>query len=193
MAKREAVQAHSADYAVKFYDSKNPHVDYNDMSNIELDAEGNPVYKYYGKETGRKVDIPQSYRMYQDSMDLMHGGNMHSETEAILKPKNLLETLKEYRKNVVEILGGEYYFIKPEHIATVQTKSTSEQRFLLSGIALDEWLTKIAKQTHNTNKWLKMFGGFGAGLLAVTVLAQFFFGRVKLPEYNDNNKVDKNA
>ena len=193
MAKREAVQAHSADYAVKFYDPKNPHVDYNDMSNIELDAEGNPVYKYYGKETGRKVDIPQSYRMYQDSMDLMHGGNMHSETEAILKPKNLLETLKEYRKNVVEILGGEYYFIKPEHIATVQTKSTSEQRFLLSGIALDEWLTKIAKQTHNTNKWLKMFGGFGAGLLAVTVLAQFFFGRVKLPEYNDNNKVDKNA
>ncbi len=196
MVKRESVQAHSADYAVKFYDPKNPHPDYNDLSNIELDKDGNPVYKYYDKAKGRKVDIPQSYRIFQDEMSLMHGDKMHKETEAILNPKNLLETLKEYRKNAIEILGGEFYFIKPEHIATIGTDSTSEQRFLLSGIALDEWFTKISKQTHNTNKWLKMFGGFGAGLLGVTVLAQFFFGRVKLPEYNsnyNNNKGQKNA
>ena len=194
MAKRTSVQAHSADYAVKFYDPKNPHPDFKDLSNIELDADGKPIYNYFGKEAGNKVDIPQSYRIFQDEMSLMHGDRMHQETEAILKPKNLLETLREYRKNVVEILGGEFYFIKPEHIATVQTQSTSEQRFLLSGIALDEWLTKIAKQTHNTNKWLKMFGGFGAGLLGVTVLAQFFFGRAKLQDDTaiKNNKLSNN-
>ncbi len=193
MAMREAIQAHSSDYAVKFYDPRDPHPNLDDLSNIELDQEGNPVFKYVGKEQLKKVDVPQDYKYFQNSMQLMHGDNMHSETAEILKSKNLLDKLNEYRRNLVEILGGEFYFIKPEHIATIQKDSTSEQRFLLSGIALDELFTKLSKSTHNTKKWLKMFGGFGAGLLAVTVGAQFFFGRVKIPEYKNNNKVQKNA
>ena len=192
MSMREALQAHSSDYAIKFYDPRNPHFDTKDRSSIELNADGTPKYKYLGKEKLKKVDVPQDYKYFQNTMDLMHGGSMHSETEAILKPKNLLEKLNEYRKNIVEIIGGEKYFIKPEHIATVEKESTSEQRFLLSGISLDELFTKLSNQKFNTKSWLKTFGGFGAGLLAVTVLAQFFFGRTKIPEYKDN-KVQKNA
>ena len=39
-----------------------------------------------------------------------------------------------------------------------------------------------------------MFGGFGAGLLGVTVLAQFFFGRAKLQDDTaiKNNKLSNN-
>ncbi len=192
MAMREAIQAHSSDYAVKFYDPRDPHPNLDDFSNIEISADGTPKYEYLGKEKLKKVDIPQDYKYFQKSMQLMHGDAMHSESVTILKSKNLLDKLNEYRKNIVEILGGEFYFIKPEHIATIQKESTSEQRFLLSGIALDELFTKLSKATHNTNKWLKMFGGFAAGLFAITVGSQFFFGRVKVPEYT-NNKGQKNA
>jgi len=195
MAKRESLQAHSSDYAIKFYDPRNPHP-YNknlgpDTSNIEIDKTGNPIFKYFGKQKGKKVDIPQDYKYYQGTMDLMNGAPMHSETQAILSPKNLLDKLNDYRKDIIEILGGEKYFIKPRHIAKVETDSTSNLRFLLTGISLDELFSKIGKQKYNTKKWLKMFGGFGAGLLAVTVGAQFLFGRVKLPE--NNNKVQTNA
>ena len=192
MSMREALQAHSSDYAIKFYDPRNPHFNTQDKSPIEFNADGTPNYKYLGKEKLKKVDVPQDYKYFQNTMDLMHGGSMHSETEAILKPKNLLEKLNDYRKNIVEIIGGEKYFIKPEHIATIEKESTSEQRFLLSGISLDELFTKLSNQKYNTKSWLKTFGGFGAGLLAVTVLAQFFFGKTKIPEYKDN-KVQKNA
>ena len=46
----------------------------------------------------------------------------------------------------------------------------------------DQMLSSAVKETYNTRKWLKIFGGFGAGLLAVTVLAQFFFGRMTPPK-----------
>lgn len=192
MVMRESIQAHSSDYAIKFYDPRNPHPDLTDFSNIELEKDGTPKFKYLGKEKLKKVDIPQDYKYYQNSMDLMHGGSMHSESVEILKAKNLLDTLNDYRKNIIEILGGEEYFIKPEHIAKITKTSTSEQRFLLTGISLDELFTKMSKQKFNTKTWLKTFGGFGAGLLALTVGAQLFFGRVKVPEYN-NNKGQKNA
>ena len=58
-------------------------------------------------------------------------------------------------------------------------------KFLLTGIAPDELFFKAGQQAFNTKKWLKIFGTFGGALLGVTVLAQFFFG--KMP----NKKVDK--
>ena len=50
------------------------------------------------------------------------------------------------------------------------------------GMAPDQMFSTTMKEMFNTRKWLKMFGGFGAGLLAVTVLSQFFFGKMKTPE-----------
>ena len=193
MAKRESIQAHASDFAVKFYDLRNPHPDHNDFSNIEIDKDGNPIFKYLGKETGKKVDIPQDYKYFQRFMHLMFGDTMHNDTQSALKSKNLLDRLNQYRKDVTEILGGEKYFIKPEHIATVERESTSDQRFLLSGIS-EEMFTKKAQQMFNSKTWLKMFGRFFAGLLTVTVLAQFFFGRVKLPPKNmTDNKAGRYA
>ena len=183
MAKRESIQAHASDYAVKFWDQRNPHPNFNDFSSIEMDKDGKPIFKYFGKENCKKVDIPQDYKYFQRFMHLLVGDTMHNDTQSALKSKNLLEKLNQYRKDVMEILGGEKYFIKPEHIATVERESTSDQRFLLAGIS-EEMFTKKAQQMFNSKTWLKMFGRFFAGLLTVTVLAQFFFGRVKLPQKN---------
>ena len=56
------------------------------------------------------------------------------------------------------------------------------------GCALDEMFNKLCKQKFNNRVWLKMFGGFGAGLLGVTVLSQFFMGKMKVPESVKENK-----
>ena len=37
-------------------------------------------------------------------------------------------------------------------------------------------------------KWIKIFGGFGAALLGVTILAQFLFGKMKTPETTGKKK-----
>ena len=64
----------------------------------------------------------------------------------------------------------------------------SELKFLLTGIATDELFFKAGQQAYNTNKWLKLFGTIGAATLGVTVLAQFFFGKMKSNEQKGSQK-----
>ena len=79
-------------------------------------------------------------------------------------------------------MGGERYFAKPRHLIREANTTGSDIKFLLTGIAPDELIFKTGQQLYNSKKWLKIFGGFGAALLGVTVLAQFFFGKMKAPE-----------
>jgi hypothetical protein len=111
--------------------------------------------------------------------------DIHPDTKAILeKNRDIRDEFTRYRQLVVDTLGGDVYFAKPRHLVSgnLSKNKHSDLKFLLTGIAPDELFFKAGQQAYNTRKWLKMFGGFGAGLLGVTVLAQFFFGKMKNPQ-----------
>ncbi len=184
MCKIITLQGHSSDNATKFYMQRNPHPS-DDMSDIVI-KNGKVDNKYLGKRAlNTTTDIPNDKFFYQRAMQLMFEDKMDKETREILDGSIIKNSVLDYRDKVLNIIGGEHYFAKPRHKIRPDSNAGSELKFLLTGIAPDELFFKAGQQAFNTKKWLKIFGTFGAGLLGVTVLAQFFFG--KMP----NKKVDK--
>ena len=179
------LQGHSSDNATKFYMLRNPHPS-NDMSDIVV-KNGKIENKYFGKgAVNTTTDIPNDKFFYQRAMQLMFGDKMDKETTEILEGSIIKPNVTEYRENVVKIIGGENYFAKPRHRISPVNDAGSEFKFLLTGIAPDELFFKAGQQAFNTRKWLKIFGAFGGVLLGVTVLAQFFFG--KMPDKKAGKK-----
>lgn len=176
------LQGHSSDYATKFYMHRNPYPDLSDFGKLEING-GKVVNKYFGKAGGMS-DIPNDKYFYQNAMKLMFDGEMHPDTLRVLEKSILGDEIKAFRNLSIDKLGGEYYFVKPRHLIRAQNTTSSDFKFLLTGIAPDELFYKAGQQAFNTNKWLKIFGGIGAGLLGITVLSQFFFGRTKTPQGN---------
>lgn len=121
-------------------------------------------------------------------MKLMYDGDLHLDTLNKIKDSVFFEDFLNYRKAVLKFLGGDKYFAKPNHLVNGAVDSTSELKFLLMGSAPDEMFTKLCKQSYNSKVWFKMFGALGAGLLGVTVLSQFFIGRMKVPKVQKENK-----
>lgn len=178
------LQGHSSDNATKFYMLRNPHPS-DDMSDIVI-KNGKVDNKYLGKQAlNTTTDIPNDKFFYQRAMQLMFEDKLDKETNEILDGSIIKNSVLDYRDKVLNIIGGEHYFAKPRHKIRPDSNAGSELKFLLTGIAPDELFFKAGQQAFNTKKWLKIFGTFGAGLLGVTVLAQFFFG--KMPK----KKVDK--
>ena len=173
------LEGHSSDHATKFFMMRNPEPDRTHGSVAVKN--GKVVNKYFGKTT-ELTDIPGDKYFYQDAMRLMYEGDMHPDTMAVLKESSIKEEVLKYRDVVLEKLGGERYFAKPRHLIREANTTGSDIKFLLTGIAPDELIFKTGQQLYNSKKWLKIFGGFGAALLGVTVLAQFFFGKMKAPE-----------
>lgn len=179
------LQGHSSDNATKFYMLRNPHPS-DDMSDIVV-KNGKIENKYFGKgAVNTTTDIPNDKFFYQRAMQLMFGDKMDKETTEILEGSIIKPNVTEYRENVVKIIGGENYFAKPRHRISHVNDAGSEFKFLLTGIAPDELFFKAGQQAFNTRKWLKIFGAFGGVLLGVTVLAQFFFG--KMPDKKAGKK-----
>lgn len=179
------LQGHSSDNATKFYMLRNPHPS-DDMSDIVV-KNGKIENKYFGKgAVNTTTDIPNDKFFYQRAMQLMFGDKMDKETTEILEGSIIKPNVTEYRENVVKIIGGENYFAKPRHRISPVNDAGSEFKFLLTGIAPDELFFKAGQQAFNTRKWLKIFGAFGGILLGVTVLAQFFFG--KMPDKKAGKK-----
>lgn len=179
------IGGHSSDFANKFYMHRNPHPS-SDNSPLEI-QDGKVINKYYGKAEGM-VDIPGDKYFYQDVMRMLYETNLDKETEAISDKHLIKDELMNYRKLILEKIGGERNFAKPRHRIRPQSDAGSELKFLLTGIATDELFFKAGQQAYNTNKWLKMFGTIGAATLGVTVLAQFFFGKIKAPATKGNQQ-----
>lgn len=185
LCKIMTLQGHSSDNATKFYMLRNPHPS-DDMSDIVV-KNGKVENKYFGKgAVNTTTDIPNDKFFYQRAMQLMFGDKMDKETTEILEGSIIKPNVTEYRENVVKIIGGENYFAKPRHRISPVNDAGSEFKFLLTGIAPDELFFKAGQQAFNTRKWLKIFGTFGGALLGVTVLAQFFFG--KMPDKKAGKK-----
>ena len=164
---------------------RNPEPD-RTMGPVEV-KNGKVVNKFFGK-TAELTDIPGDKFFYQDAMRLMYEGNMHPDTMQVLKESSIKNEILKYRDMVLEKLGGEEYFVKPRHLIRKANTTGSDTKFLLTGIAPDELIFKTGQQLYNNKKWLKIFGGFGAALLGVTVAAQFFFGKMKTPARTGEKK-----
>ena len=174
------LEGHSSDNATKFYMLRNPNPAA-DFSPLEVEN-GKIKNAHFGKTPNGTTDIPNDKYFYQNAMKFMFGDEMSSETKSILEKNNLTGEVTNYRRLVMEKIGGERYFWKPRHIVSNTGDTGSDIKFLLTGIAPNELIYKTGQQVFNTRKWLKIFGGIGAGLLGVTVLAQFFLGRLKAPQ-----------
>jgi len=174
------LEGHSSDNATKFYMLRNPNPAA-DFSPLEVEN-GKIKNAHFGKTPNGTTDIPNDKYFYQNAMKFMFGDEMSSETKSILEKNNLTGEVTNYRRLVMEKIGGERYFWKPRHIVSNTGDTGSDIKFLLTGIAPNELIYKTGQQVFNTKKWLKIFGGIGAGLLGVTVLAQFFLGRLKAPQ-----------
>lgn len=180
------LEGHSSDHATKFYMQRNPNPS-SDTSPLEV-VKGKIKNKFLGHAAEGTADISTDKYFYQNAMKFMFGDEVHPDTKAILERNaSIRDEFNRYRQLIMEKLGGEKYFAKPRHLVSGKNHTGSDVKFLLTGIAPDEFFFKAGQQAFNTKKWLKMFGGFGAGLLGVTVLTQFFLGKMKNPRQVKND------
>ena len=183
MAKRMSIEGTTSDFITKFYKTRNPKPNLTDFDNIEVEA-GKVKNKYLGKIVdGGKVDMPQDKNFFKEVVKLLYENQLHPKTSELISSGSIANELSDYRRDFIKEIGNADYFFKPFHIVNSQNKNAkSYKQFLLMGMAPDQMFSTTMKEMFNTRKWLKMFGGFGAGLLGVTVLSQFFFGKMKAPE-----------
>ncbi len=181
LCKITLLEGHASDHMTKFYQHRNIAPDLTDMSDVVV-VKGKVKNAEYGTVIG-KADIPNDYKYYKSAMEAMFGGEMHSDTYEILNRSPLKHEMKNYRELVYKKIGGWQYFVKYRSITGNEAVSTgSDIIFNLTGVSPKEMLFKQGQQLYNTKKWLRIFGIAGAVLLAVTVGAQFFFGKLKNTE-----------
>jgi len=184
LAKQTLLEAHTSDFAEKFPLRRNPSpVNPSDYSGLETEA-GKVKNRYLGNvPASNMAEMSNDKGFFNAVMKLMFDGDVHSETLARIKDSPFIEDFRNYRRQVLSILGGDFNFAKPGHLVDGRVvESTSLTRFLLMGAASDEMAFKYFNQTFNSGKWFATFGKLGLGLAGVTLLSQFFFGRMKNPE-----------
>jgi hypothetical protein len=182
-AKQVLIGGHASDYSVKFWQKRNPNPNRNDYSEIEV-VKGKVKNKYLGRtEPAQLVEFSNDRVYFDKLMKLMYGGELHPETVDKLKNSVIFEDFKNYRKAVLRFLGGDEYFAKPNFLVNGERHvSSSEYKFRLAGCSLDGMFQNLFNNSFNNKKWFSAFGKLGAGLVGVTLLAQFFIGKTKNPQ-----------
>ena len=183
--KQLAIEGSTSDYMTKFFVSKNPH-----LADVfgDLTVEGGKVQNEFLSQIikGGKTETPYDKVFYEEVMKLFYENDVHPSTKRILNNLALEDVFGKYRSDFLDDLGGHYYFVKPFHKVPGKTGAgSSYTKFLRVGMAPDQMLHGTIKEVFNTRQWLKTFGGIGAALLGITVLSQFFFGKMKTPERVD--------
>lgn len=181
-AKTISIEGSTADFMTKFYMRRNPKPNHK-LDNVEVDKQtGKIINKYYQKRPNM-VDLPNDKNFFKEVMKLLFENEMHPDSDKILANSLIKDKVKDYREAFLRELGDSDYFAKPHHLlGNHPNKVSSYTKFLRVGMPPDQMLHNTSSQIYNTRKWLKMFGGIGAGLLTSTILAQFFFGKIKTEE-----------
>lgn len=189
LGKSILINGHASDYSVKFWQLRNAEPNTSDYGQI-TSRNGKVVNEYFGKADEAKLIEYSNDRLYFDKvMKFMFGGDIHQDTDVKIKNSVFYEDFKNYRRKVLDFLGGEHYFVKNNFLVDgKRVDSSSEFKFLLSGCPLNEMFSKIFNNSFNSKAWFSMFGKLGAGLVGVTLLSQFFIGRTKKPQQSKEVK-----
>ena len=164
LAKSVLLEGHTSDYATKFYMLRHPK---NSDNLNEL------------------VEFSNDSEFYKRVMNLMFNDKIDETTKNKTQDSVVLKALEKYRKDMYEIFGDEFNFAKPYHIIRPNgRKATSEEKFIQKGCPIDEMFFNLFKSKYNSQKWFNIFGKMGAILFGVTVLSQFFMGRMKTNKEN---------
>ena len=80
LAKQTLMDGHNSDFAVKFWQKRDPNPDKTDFSQIRTSA-GKVINKYFGtKESTELVEIANDRNYFDAVMKLMFGGDLHHDT-----------------------------------------------------------------------------------------------------------------
>ena len=183
LAKVTLLEGHTSDTAVKLFQNRYVAPDKSDLSQIEVEA-GKVKNKYFGtRELKDLVEHSNDNEYFERVMKLMFGGEIHPDIVEKIKNPSLLEDFMRYREDALKYIGGDKYFAKLYHLVDGQEHASSSLfKFILMGCAPDEMFNKLFNNTYNSKKWFSMVGKLGAGLIGVTLVSQFFFGRTKDPK-----------
>ena len=198
MSKQLLIGGHSSDYAVKFFFLRDPELNPDNLSDeqrkilfSDIKTEmGKVVNEFYGKKAlDQLADNPHDRVFYDSAMRLMYSDRLSPKTKGKIENSLFFKNFEQYRKELFSYLGGDEYFTKKNHkVVGGNPDSTSEFRFQLLGSSLDDMFTKLFNQKYNSKTWLKIFGGLGAVLFGVTVLSQFFMGKMPKDKIVKENK-----
>ena len=168
-----------ADYSVKFEPLRNLHPDQTKGKVDIIEGKGVKYAFYDAQKLAEKgTFIPSDDYFFRRVMKTLFDAPITSETSQILSKYPAVDKmLKDYRKNMYYEVGNSPNFMYPHKNVTGTSTATPKFKSNAAGTALDEMFANALRQKYNTQRWLKMFGTFGAGLLAFTVGTQFFFGR----------------
>ena len=198
MSKQLLISGKSSDYAVKFFFLRNPELNPDNLtdeqrrllfSDIQTNM-GKVINEFVGKTPVEGlVDNPHDRIFYDSAMRLMYTDQLSDKTKSKIENSMFFKNFEQYRQELFSYLGGDVYFTKKNHrVKLGNSDSTTEYRFQLLGSSIDDMFTKLFNQKYNSKTWLKMFGGLGAGLLGLTVLSQFFMGKMPKDKIVKENK-----
>ena len=198
MSKQLLLSGRSSDYAVKFFFLRNPELNPDNLSDEQRrllfsDIQtkmGKVINEFVGKKPVEELlDNPHDRIFYDSAMRLMYDDPLSEKTKSKIKGSTFYESFEQYRRELFSYLGGDVYFTKLNHkVAKGNPDSTTEFRFNLLGSSIDDMFTKLFNQKYNSKTWLKIFGGLGAGLFGITVLSQFFMGKMPKDKIIKENK-----
>lgn len=198
MTKQLLMGGKSSDYAVKFFFLRNPELNPTNLTPeqrekyfTDIETKGGKVLnEFFGNVDIKKLaDNPHDRNFYDSAMKLMYGENLSNDTYNLIKDSNFINNFIKYRNESLSYFGGDKYFVKPNHLVNeAKNESTTEFRFQLLGSSVNDMFTKLFSSKYNSKKWLNMFGGLGAAVLGITLVSQFFMGRMSSDKLQKENK-----
>ncbi|MBE7706668.1 MAG: hypothetical protein E7Z91_05460 [Cyanobacteria bacterium SIG30] len=124
----------------------------------------------FGKETAKATrEVFENGNIGQVSEFSIKNGEKHT--------ANIFEKGKELIKNIALSIKNAG---NPDHtVEGIETGLNMNLKYKAIGVPLDEFLANNSKQLFNNKKWFKIFAPAFGVLAGVTVLSQFFFGKMK--------------
>ena len=165
----------------------------------KLQTENNPLYYKDIMETGWGHDIGENWKSPVDTATKDAMKNVVKEEK-----NNIIKRFENYLKRFKEVMANcDVDFYKEDHKFAVDLKkfrkdynadsTTLLQKFNLVAQNPIDFFKKASKTRFENQKWLRTASAIGGTVLGATLIAQFFFGRIKNP-HNIKKQVsdDKN-
>ena len=138
--------------------------------------------KFYLSENGEEA-VKIIKLLFGDSRTVNYqtGNPLYGLSKSTISNCNekLLESLRATRNNIYNIYAQTLDHARQGHNLAGGISKCQKTQYSMVGESVSELVMETASQKFNDKTWLKVFGGIGIGVLAITLLAQTFFGKAK--------------